>query len=167
MWYHWQDSLFQTTHLKIFLSSYKLLDLLYEKIEKEISEQNKLQASIRTETGELKKEANTLKGKAATALLSLQEAKSEERTLSAQVVQSPKRIKREMEQALKEINANFAEEEKLVVEFIDPCSLTFIYQPPDVVVNGSLKKMINIITMLLNFSVPPNNLQILKQGTEF
>jgi len=70
-------------------------------IEKEISEQNKLQASIRTETGNLKKEANTLKGKAATALLSLQEAKSEERVLSAQVVQSPKRIKREMEQAVK------------------------------------------------------------------
>lgn len=33
--------------------------------------------------------------------MSLQEAKSEERVLSAQVVQSPKRIKREMEQAVK------------------------------------------------------------------
>jgi len=74
-------------------------------IEQEISKQNKLQASIRTETGKLKKQANTLKGKAATALLSLQEAKSEEHALSTQVVQSPKRIKREMEQAVKFLEA--------------------------------------------------------------
>ena len=54
---------------------------------------------------------------------------------------SPTHVCDEVEQALKDINANRPEEEELVVEFIDPC-LTSIYQPPDVAVNGPLKKMI-------------------------
>ena len=54
---------------------------------------------------------------------------------------APMHVCDEVEQALKDINANRPEEEELVVEFIDPC-LTSIYQPPDVVVNGPLKKMI-------------------------
>lgn len=54
---------------------------------------------------------------------------------------APTHVCDEVEQALKDINANRPEEEELVVEFIDPC-LTSIYQPPDVAVNGPLKKMI-------------------------
>ena len=46
-----------------------------------------------------------------------------------------------VEKALTDINANRPEEEELIVEYIDPC-LTSIYQPPDVAVNGPLKKMI-------------------------
>ena len=54
---------------------------------------------------------------------------------------APTHVCDEVEQALKDINANRPEEEELVVELIDPC-LTSIYQPPDVAVNGPLKKMI-------------------------
>ena len=54
---------------------------------------------------------------------------------------APTHVCDEVEQALKDINENRPEEEELVVEFIDPC-LTSIYQPPDVAVNGPLKKMI-------------------------
>jgi hypothetical protein len=46
-----------------------------------------------------------------------------------------------VKQALKDINGSRPEQEELVLEFIDPC-LTSIYQPPDIVVNGPLKKMI-------------------------
>ena len=49
----------------------------------------------------MKKQANDLKSKVATAQLSLQEAKTEERMLSSKIVKSPKRIKREMEQSKK------------------------------------------------------------------
>ena len=54
---------------------------------------------------------------------------------------SPTHVCDEVEQALKDINANLPEEEELVVEFIDPC-LTSIYQPPDLAVNGPLKNII-------------------------
>ena len=54
---------------------------------------------------------------------------------------APTHVCDKVEQALIDINANHPEEEELVVEFIDPC-LTSIYQPPDVAVNGPLKKMI-------------------------
>jgi hypothetical protein len=47
----------------------------------------------------------------------------------------------QVKQELKDINGSCLEQELLVVEFIDP-SLTSIYQPPDIVVNGPLKKMI-------------------------
>ena len=44
-------------------------------------------------------------------------------------------------QALKDIDANCPEEKELVVEFIDPCWY-FIYQFPDIAVDGPLNKMI-------------------------
>jgi hypothetical protein len=47
----------------------------------------------------------------------------------------------QVKQAQKDINGSRLEQEELVVEFIDPC-LTSIYQPPDIVVNGPLKKKI-------------------------
>ena len=66
-------------------------------------------------------------------------------------------------QALKDINANCPEEEELIIEFIDPC-LTSIYQPPDVAVNGSLKKMIreeyhNHVTKLYSTSKQSVNIR--------
>lgn len=47
----------------------------------------------------------------------------------------------ELKEALKDINMNRPGEEELAVEFVDPCS-TPIYQPPDIAVNGPLKKTI-------------------------
>jgi len=38
-------------------------------------------------------------------------------------------------------NSKASENELLVVEFVDPC-LTSIYQPPDVVMNASLKRLV-------------------------
>ena len=54
---------------------------------------------------------------------------------------APTHVCNQVKQALKDINGSRPEQEELVVEFIDPC-LTSIYQPPDIVVNGPLKKMI-------------------------
>jgi hypothetical protein len=54
---------------------------------------------------------------------------------------APTHVCNKVKQALKDINGSRPEQEELVVEFIDPC-LTSIYQPPDIVVNGPLKKMI-------------------------
>jgi hypothetical protein len=54
---------------------------------------------------------------------------------------APTHVCDQVKQALKDINGSRQEQEELVVEFIDPC-LTDIYQPPDIVVNGPLKKMI-------------------------
>lgn len=74
-----------------------------EEIEREIAQQNKLQASIRQESTDLKKKANELKDKIATAALALQETQAEERKLSSQVVRSPARIKRETMEATKSL----------------------------------------------------------------
>eukprot|EP00559_Dactyliosolen_fragilissimus_P003329 CAMPEP_0184855908 /NCGR_PEP_ID=MMETSP0580-20130426/1082_1 /TAXON_ID=1118495 /ORGANISM="Dactyliosolen fragilissimus" /LENGTH=446 /DNA_ID=CAMNT_0027350605 /DNA_START=41 /DNA_END=1378 /DNA_ORIENTATION=- len=55
-------------------------------LEKEIAGQNKLQASIRQESTELKKKAHAIKGKIATCELALQEKETEERKLLPQLV---------------------------------------------------------------------------------
>lgn len=65
-------------------------------IETEIAQQNKLQASIRQESTNLKKKANELKDAIATVAIELEEAQVEERKLSSQVVKSPARVKSEM-----------------------------------------------------------------------
>uniref|UniRef100_A0A7S0CD28 Kinetochore protein Nuf2 N-terminal domain-containing protein n=1 Tax=Proboscia inermis TaxID=420281 RepID=A0A7S0CD28_9STRA len=67
-----------------------------EEIESEIAVQNKLQASIRQESGLLKKKANDLKDKIATISLAIQDAESEERKLATGIVKSPQRIKTDM-----------------------------------------------------------------------
>jgi len=42
---------------------------------------------------------------------------------------------------IEQYNSVAVENEKIVVEFVDPC-LTSVYQPPDVVMNAPLKRMI-------------------------
>ena len=76
---------------------------------------------------------------------------------------APTHVCDEVEQALKDINADRPTEEELVVEFIDPC-LTSIYQPPDVAVNRPLKKMIreechNHVAKLFSTSKKSENLK--------
>jgi hypothetical protein len=53
---------------------------------------------------------------------------------------APTHVSDQVKHALKDISGSRLEQEDLVVEFIDPC-LTSIYLPPDIVVNGPLKKM--------------------------
>ena len=65
-------------------------------IEAEITQQNKLQASLREESKHLKRKANELKDAIATVAIELEEAQVEDRKLSAQVVKSPARVKSEM-----------------------------------------------------------------------
>ena len=74
-------------------------------LETEISQQNKLQASIRQESTDLKKKANELKDKIATAALALQEVEAEERKLSPQVVKDPDGIKNEILELKKSLDA--------------------------------------------------------------
>uniref|UniRef100_A0A7S4MY20 Uncharacterized protein n=2 Tax=Odontella aurita TaxID=265563 RepID=A0A7S4MY20_9STRA len=78
-------------------------------METEITQQNKLQATLRQESTDLKKQANNLKDKLATVSLTLQEAEAEERKLSLQVVQSPQRIKRELEIVTKSLEGERGE----------------------------------------------------------
>uniref|UniRef100_A0A7S2XTJ4 Kinetochore protein Nuf2 n=1 Tax=Attheya septentrionalis TaxID=420275 RepID=A0A7S2XTJ4_9STRA len=68
-------------------------------IEGEIAQQNKVQTSIRQQSTELKKKANDLKDKIATAALALQEAIAEERMLSSKIVVSPETIQVELQKA--------------------------------------------------------------------
>jgi len=66
-------------------------------IECEITKQNKLQTSIRQESENLKKQANVLKDKIATAELSIQELAVKQRKFSSQVVESPDKLKEEIQ----------------------------------------------------------------------
>jgi kinetochore protein Nuf2 len=65
-------------------------------IEIEIARQNKLQASIRHESQEMKKVANVLKDKIATTELAIQELGVKERKLVPQVVESPIKLKEDI-----------------------------------------------------------------------
>lgn len=79
-------------------------------IEAEIAQQNKLQGSIRHETGELKKRFNKIKDMVTTHHLSIQKLENEENNLKSRIVRSPDRIKRQMNgirAALKEKQNNF------------------------------------------------------------
>lgn len=69
-------------------------------LELEITQLNKLQASIRQENNSLKKVITDLTDKIATTTVLLDEAKATKANLMAQVVQSPDRMKREMKDAL-------------------------------------------------------------------
>mmetsp|Transcript_2224 Transcript_2224/g.3006 ORF Transcript_2224/g.3006 Transcript_2224/m.3006 type:complete len:457 (-) Transcript_2224:260-1630(-) len=62
----------------------------------EIAKQNKLQASIREESLELKKKANMLKDKIATIELQIQEMEGNERKLAPQIVESPDLLNRDI-----------------------------------------------------------------------
>ncbi|GMI12751.1 hypothetical protein TrVE_jg1684 [Triparma verrucosa] len=68
-------------------------------IETKIGALNKQQAAIRHESGELKKKANDLKDRNATISIAIQEGQADESRLSAQIVQSPDRVRREMSNA--------------------------------------------------------------------
>ncbi|GMH61795.1 hypothetical protein TL16_g03338, partial [Triparma laevis f. inornata] len=68
-------------------------------IEGKIGALNKQQAAIRHESGELKKKANDLKDRNATISIAIQEGQADESRLSAQIVQSPDRVRREMSNA--------------------------------------------------------------------
>lgn len=78
-------------------------------IETEIAQQNKLQATLRQESTDLKKQSNDLKDKLASVSLTLQEAEAEERKLTSQVVQSPQRIKRELTVVTKSLEGERSE----------------------------------------------------------
>jgi len=80
-----------------------------DEIRGEISQQNKLQASIRQETTELKKKSNGLIENIATTSYALQEAEAEERKLSARVVKSPERIIVEVDSIKKSMENEKAE----------------------------------------------------------
>lgn len=69
-------------------------------IELEITQLNKLQASIRQENNTLKKIITDLMDKIATLTVALEEAKATQTKLSAQIVQSPDRLKREMREVM-------------------------------------------------------------------
>lgn len=68
-------------------------------VEMEIGQQNKLQASIRQESLELKKEWKGLKDSLATTSLGTQEAETELRVLMPQVVEDPDLVMKEFENA--------------------------------------------------------------------
>jgi hypothetical protein len=53
---------------------------------------------------------------------------------------APTHVSNQVKQSLNDINGSRLEQEDMIVEFIDPC-LTSIYLPPDIVVNGPLRKM--------------------------
>lgn len=69
-------------------------------LELEITQLNKLQASIRQENNTLKKEITDLMDKIATTTVLLDEAKATKANLSAQVVQSPDRMKQELKDVI-------------------------------------------------------------------
>mmetsp|Transcript_3611 Transcript_3611/g.7985 ORF Transcript_3611/g.7985 Transcript_3611/m.7985 type:complete len:312 (-) Transcript_3611:631-1566(-) len=70
-----------------------------KEMEAEITQQNKIQSSIRQETYLLKKSANELKDQIANQSVALRELQAEERQLSKEVVHSPDRIKVDLMQA--------------------------------------------------------------------
>lgn len=76
------------------LSSSPLLQM-----EADIAQQNRKQASIRQETYILKKSANELKDQIANLSISLRELQATERQLSKEIVDSPDRIKFDLETA--------------------------------------------------------------------
>lgn len=61
-------------------------------LEAEIASQNKLQASIRQESTELKKRANELKDKIATSVLTINEMEAEKKALMTKVVEDPGKV---------------------------------------------------------------------------
>jgi len=87
-----------------------------EEIKSEIAQQNKLQASIRHESGQLKKKVYELKESNAITSLALEEAQAEKRKLSSRVVQSPERIKRAMAEVKKSLDTERALYEQSIVE---------------------------------------------------
>ena len=51
---------------------------------------------------------------------------------------APSHVSAEIKTWIEDYNKSVSENEKIVMEFVDPC-LTSIYQPPDVVMNAPLK----------------------------
>ncbi len=78
-------------------------------IESKIGSLNKEQASIREESGQLKKHANDLKDRLATISLAIQEQQVKEDTLRSQIVNSPERVKKEMTSATERLEMEKAE----------------------------------------------------------
>lgn len=74
-----------------------------DELEREIAQQNKIQASIRQESQDLKKKSNELKDQIATSDLALQEAEAEERKLLPRVVKEPQLIQNEVSQLTKSL----------------------------------------------------------------
>ena len=68
-----------------------------DELEKEIAKSNKIQAAKREESTELKKRHNDLNGQLAMVSLALQEAHAEYEMLQTQIVSSPERRKREVQ----------------------------------------------------------------------
>ncbi len=81
-----------------------IFTLIAEQMESEIASHNKLQASIRQETYNLKKSANELKDKIANMSIALRELQTKERQLSKEVVHSPDRIKIDLANATKKLD---------------------------------------------------------------
>lgn len=69
-------------------------------IEIEITRMNKLQASIRQENNQMKKKVNDIIDEIETKTLALQELQAEEKNLSQQVVKSPDRIQKELDEVV-------------------------------------------------------------------
>eukprot|EP00557_Chaetoceros_sp_GSL56_P006274 CAMPEP_0176498758 /NCGR_PEP_ID=MMETSP0200_2-20121128/12515_1 /TAXON_ID=947934 /ORGANISM="Chaetoceros sp., Strain GSL56" /LENGTH=380 /DNA_ID=CAMNT_0017897033 /DNA_START=324 /DNA_END=1466 /DNA_ORIENTATION=+ len=90
----------------------KVIDADCEDMEAEIAQQNKLQRNLRGESEELKKQANRLKDKIATAELALQEMDAEERKLLPKIVDSPD----ELQIKIAELNVQLQQEKKRLTE---------------------------------------------------
>ena len=81
---------------------------------------------------------------------------------------APSHVSSEVRTWIEEHNETVSENEKIVVEFVDPC-LTSVYQPPDVVMNAPLKRLIrqqyhDYVNQLLRD--PPSGVA-LKAGDKF
>jgi len=78
-------------------------------LEAEIAQQNKIQAAIRDESTQLKKQSNQLKDTIATTSLAIQEVEAQEKRIQQQVVKSPEKIKARSAELRKELEATQAE----------------------------------------------------------
>jgi chromosome segregation ATPase len=90
----------------------KVIDADCADMEAEIAQQNKLQRNLRGESEDLKKQANRLKDKIATAELALQEMDAEERKLLPKIVDSPD----ELQMKIAELNVELEQEKKRLRE---------------------------------------------------
>ncbi len=87
----------------------KVVDDDCGEVEIEIAKQNKLQAAIRQESQDLKKESNMLKDQIDTTELAMQELGVKERKLVPQIVESPDQLKKDIDG----LNRTLEEEKKL------------------------------------------------------
>lgn len=88
-------------------------------LEREIAKSNKLQAAKREEAAQLKKQVNALKDELATSSWTLQELQAQEEGLAAQIVSSPDRRRRQLDEKKQALEHGKAETRRMQQEIAD------------------------------------------------